>query len=183
MVPVAGNTFTFSSRAAPVSGLDFTSTGGAGATGASGGSVSGGNALGVFGVGLSASGAGGIHGKFGTEEYQSSWYVQMLDLVACDPNVQVVNIFHLIDEENLAGWQSGLYYADKSAKRSARAVRDWISRTSGRCPGTTQAWKPASKLKPPKTNAKAAKPSSKAKSKANPKSETMSKSKSAKSNK
>ena len=31
----------------------------------------------------------------------------------------VVNIFHLIDETNLSGWQSGLYFADQTPKRSA----------------------------------------------------------------
>ncbi len=33
----------------------------------------------------------------------------MLGLLACDPNVRLVNIFHLVDEPDLAGWQSGLF--------------------------------------------------------------------------
>jgi hypothetical protein len=116
--------------------------------------------IGYSGLEVSATPAGGVLGKFGTEDYQASWYLQMLDLVACDPNIQVVNIFHLIDEENLAGWQSGLYYADRTAKRSARAVRDWISRTSGACQGAERAWRPEAKagaLKPPKVTSGKAK--------------------------
>jgi hypothetical protein len=129
--------------------------------------------LGYAGFEVSASSAGGILGRFGTEDYQSSWYVQMLDLVACDPNVSVVNIFHLIDEENLAGWQSGLYFADKTPKRSARTVRDWIARTGGLCQRTEQAWRPGppaalpqATLKPPKAKPATAKAKASAKVKA-----------------
>jgi hypothetical protein len=32
--------------------------------------------------------------------------------------------FHVLDEQPLAGLQSGLYYADGAAKPSARAVHD-----------------------------------------------------------
>ncbi len=60
----------------------------------------------------------------------------MLNLVACDPNVAVVNIFHLIDESALEGWQSGLYFADQQPKQSAAAVASWISTTHGNCTGT-----------------------------------------------
>ncbi len=98
--------------------------------------------FGYSGIEVSATAAGGVLGKYGSEDYQATWYQQMLDLVACDPNVAVVNIFHLIDEENLAGWQSGLYYADKTAKRSALVVRDWIAKTGGTCQGSIHSWKP-----------------------------------------
>src|SRR4029079_19626271 len=79
---------------------------------------------GCLGTEVSATAAGGVLGRFATEDFQASWYLQMLNLVACDPNVEVVNIFHLIDEENLAGWQSGLYFADRTPKRATQAVRD-----------------------------------------------------------
>ena len=64
---------------------------------------------------VSANAAGGMVGKYATEAYQASYYTQMLDLLACDPNVRVVNIFHLVDEPNLAGWQSGLYWVGTTA--------------------------------------------------------------------
>src|SRR5262249_48975110 len=97
---------------------------------------------GYSGTEVSATGAGGVVGRFATEAFQADWYVRMLDLVACDPNVAVVNIFHLVDEASLAGWQTGLYFADHTAKRSAAAVRDWISRTGGACSGKATPWTP-----------------------------------------
>ena len=94
------------------------------------------------GVEVSATAAGGVTGAFATESYQANWYLQMLNLVACDPNVQVVNIFHLIDESNLAGWQSGLYYADQTPKQSASTVQGWIAQTNGNCQGKQTPWTP-----------------------------------------
>ena len=76
----------------------------------------------------------------------------MLNLVACDRNVNVVNIFHLLDEPNLAGWQSGLFFADQTPKRSAQVVRDWIAKTRGNCQTKLKSWTPAKpKPKQPKT--------------------------------
>jgi hypothetical protein len=110
---------------------------------------------GYTGSEVSATAAGGVLADYATEEYQASWYRQMLDLVACDPHVAVVNIFHLIDETSLAGWQSGLYFADQTPKRSAQVVRDWIARTGGRCASRSSAWSPAP-LTPPTASAAAA---------------------------
>ena len=86
----------------------------------------------------------GIYGAYATESYQASWYQEMLDLVACDPNIQFVNIFHLVDDSTLGnGWQSGLYYADQQPKQSAQTVHDWIARTGGNCAGTVHSWTPS----------------------------------------
>jgi len=98
---------------------------------------------GYTGTEVSATAAGGVIGQYATESYQSSWYVQMLDLVACDPNVRLVNIYHLLDEPALGGWQSGLYYVDRSAKAAAAAVHDWIATTGGDCRGALHPWTPA----------------------------------------
>ena len=97
---------------------------------------------GYTGSEVSATSSGGVVGSFATEDYQAQWYKQMLDLVACDPNVRVLNIFHLIDEASLAGWQSGLYYLDETPKASAQVVHDWLASTGGRCPGTVTSWTP-----------------------------------------
>ncbi|HEY3864997.1 MAG TPA: hypothetical protein VGL54_02790, partial [Solirubrobacteraceae bacterium] len=94
------------------------------------------------GTEVSAPATGGVSGGFATESYQASWYSQMLNLVACDPNVQFVNIFHLIDESSLIGWQSGLYFADQSPKMSAQTVHDWIAQTGGACQGSLNPWTP-----------------------------------------
>ena len=98
--------------------------------------------LGYVGTETSANAAGGVIGQFATETYQASWYQQLLDLLVCDPNVRVVNIYHLIDEAGLAGWQSGLYYLDRSAKASAAVVHDWIANTGGVCQGSMHQWTP-----------------------------------------
>jgi hypothetical protein len=91
----------------------------------------------------------------------------MLGLLACDPNVAFVNIFHLIDEAALEGWQSGLYYADETAKRSAQTVQAWLLQTGGACMGTVRPWTPTggAAFAPPKS----AKPRPKAKGKLKPK--------------
>jgi hypothetical protein len=91
---------------------------------------------------VSADGNGGVRGETATEAFQSSWYLQMLNYVACDPNVKVVNLFHLVDETALEGWQSGLYFAGYAPKASAAAVSGWIGQTGGSCTGATKAWTP-----------------------------------------
>ena len=98
---------------------------------------------GYSGTEVSANAAGGVVGQTATEAYQASWYLQMLQLLACDPNVRVVNIYHLIDEADLAGWQSGLYYIDRTAKQSAATVHDWLASSGGACQGTLHPWTPA----------------------------------------
>ena len=100
------------------------------------------SAFGYSGVEVSATSAGGVVGSFATEDYQASWYKQMLALLACDPNVAFVNIFHLVDEPDLAGWQSGLYYADESPKKSAGVVTSWLLQTGGNCTGIVHPWTP-----------------------------------------
>jgi hypothetical protein len=101
-----------------------------------------GGKFGYIGSETSNNSAGGLIGDFASEDYQAGWYRQMLDLLACDPNVAFVNIFHLIDESALEGWQSGLYFVDESPKKSAQTVTDWLWRTGGACTGTIHPWTP-----------------------------------------
>jgi hypothetical protein len=98
--------------------------------------------LGYSGVETSATSAGGLIGSFATQDYQASWYRQMLDLLACDPNVAFVNIFHLIDEPALEGWQSGLFFTDETPKKSAQVVTSWLLQTGGNCTGIVHPWTP-----------------------------------------
>jgi hypothetical protein len=99
-----------------------------------------------FGWEVSATTAGGVLGQWATQAYQSKWYLAMLSDVACDPNVRLVNIFHLVDEINLAGWQSGLYYADETPKQSATVVESWLTSTGATCLGKATPWIPGAKL-------------------------------------
>ena len=98
---------------------------------------------GYTGTESSATPEGGVRGETATEKFQSDWYLQMLNYVACDPNVKAVNIFHLVDESDLGtGWQSGLYYVGYQAKQSASAISQWLSQTSGNCTGAQKSWTP-----------------------------------------
>src|SRR5207253_716958 len=57
----------------------------------------------------------------------------------CQPNVTSLLIFHAFDEPNLQGWQSGVFYADATAKSSldavARATRDSRGAVVAKCAG------------------------------------------------
>lgn len=62
---------------------------------------------------------------------QADYYREALRLAACQPRVRALFIFHVWDEPDLHGWQSGLYYVDGAPKpslspfrRAADAARD-----------------------------------------------------------
>ena len=62
---------------------------------------------------------------------QADYYRQALELAACQPRVRALFIFHVWDEPDLHGWQSGLYYVNGAPKpslspfrRAANATRD-----------------------------------------------------------
>jgi hypothetical protein len=105
---------------------------------------------GYSGLEVSANSAGGMVGKFATEAYQASYYQQMLQLLSCDPNVRVINLFHLVDEPSLAGWQSGLYWVGSGtpvAKQSATMLAGWMTKTHGACQGRMVPWRPGPPVK------------------------------------
>jgi hypothetical protein len=54
---------------------------------------------------------------------QADYYEEALELAACQPTVRGLFVFHTFDEADLAGWQSGLYYADQKPKPSLPAFR------------------------------------------------------------
>ena len=59
---------------------------------------------------------------------QGSYYRRALQLAYCQPTVRGLFVFHTFDEADLGGWQSGLYFADRTPKPSLptfkRAVAD-----------------------------------------------------------
>jgi hypothetical protein len=59
---------------------------------------------------------------------QAAYYRRALELAYCQPTVRGLFVFHTFDEPNLGGWQSGLYFADRTPKPSlpafTRAVAD-----------------------------------------------------------
>lgn len=70
----------------------------------------------------------------GSEQYQADWYTKLIDDALCDADVTKVNIFKLVDETSLLGWQSGLFYAGYVPKLSATAFPAELARTEGMCP-------------------------------------------------
>src|SRR4029450_4585795 len=75
------------------------------------------------------------------ERQQAAAYDLGLRLAFCQPTVAGILLFHSPDENALASWQSGVYYADGSPKASFWAVRDSLDRARGgsitRCEGLT----------------------------------------------
>lgn len=57
------------------------------------------------------------------EATQAAYYRDAVQLAFCQPNVRGLFLFHAFDEQGLAGWQSGVYYADDTPKASLPAVR------------------------------------------------------------
>jgi hypothetical protein len=91
----------------------------------------------------SATAEGGVVPPNDSEAFQAQWYSQLVDATECDADITNVNIFKLIDESSLKGWQSGLYYVDGTAKASAAAVRNEIAKDGNACPtGTATYWAP-----------------------------------------
>jgi Cellulase (glycosyl hydrolase family 5) len=72
---------------------------------------------------------------------QAHYYREALALSACQPTVKGLFIFHTFDEIDLAGWQSGLYYADQKPKSSLpafqKAAADARAARLTRCNGTS----------------------------------------------
>ena len=100
---------------------------------------------GYGGLEVSANSAGGMVGQFASEAYQANHYKQILQLLSCDPNVRVINIFHLVDEPDLAGWRSRLYWVGAGtpvAKQTATMLTSWMAQTRGACQGKLVPWTP-----------------------------------------
>jgi hypothetical protein len=57
------------------------------------------------------------------EATQAGFYREALAMAFCQPNVRGILLFHVVDEGERPGWQSGLYYLDGTQKASVLAVR------------------------------------------------------------
>ena len=70
-------------------------------------------------------------------DVQAAYYRSALALAYCQPTVRGLFVFHTFDEPSLSGWQSGLYFADRTPKPSLapfrRAVADLRSGKRARC--------------------------------------------------
>jgi hypothetical protein len=74
-----------------------------------------------------------------SEATQAAYYRQAIELAFCQPTVKGLFLFHAFDEPALAGWQSGLYYADATPKSSLAPVRLAMEQSRrgsvAKCPG------------------------------------------------
>ena len=73
------------------------------------------------------------------EATQARYYTDLINLVKCDPTVQTLDLFHLVDEPLLLGFQSGLLRVDNSLRPSYSAVKKAIL-AAGTCP-VPHAWR------------------------------------------
>lgn len=74
------------------------------------------------------------------EATQAQIYAQLVRELSCDPAVTDVLFFHLVDEADLRGFQSGMIRADGSARPSYAAVRSAIAASAGGCSGAPRTW-------------------------------------------
>jgi hypothetical protein len=59
-----------------------------------------------------------------SEEVQARYYREAVQIACSQSTVEGLYIFHIWDEPDLLGWQSGLYYADHTPKSSQDALVD-----------------------------------------------------------
>ncbi|HET9673591.1 MAG TPA: hypothetical protein VFP31_02190 [Gaiellaceae bacterium] len=73
------------------------------------------------------------------EKTQAAYYRKAVELAFCQPNVAGIFMFLVVDDARRPGWQSGFYYADKTAKTSLAAMKQAIRQSRGgiiaKCPG------------------------------------------------
>jgi hypothetical protein len=79
------------------------------------------------------------------EETQGKYYAQLVAMMACDPDVALLNFFHAVDETNLAAWQSGLVLPDGTRRASFVQVRDAIL-ANQECHGKVAQWRHLEKV-------------------------------------
>ena len=74
------------------------------------------------------------------EGTQAQYYSDIIRFVSCDPDVRSLSFFHLVDEQDLERWQSGLLRVDDSKRASYASVKTAIAQTRGTCALTPPGW-------------------------------------------
>jgi hypothetical protein len=74
------------------------------------------------------------------EATQASYYANLIAMMACDPNVALLNFFHAVDETSLPAWQSGMVLADGTHRTSYAAVKQAIV-ANQECKGALHEWR------------------------------------------
>jgi len=79
------------------------------------------------------------------EGTQAAIYGNLIPFLACDPAVESVLFFNLVDESNLDRWQSGLLRADWTKRPAYAIVKGAITAGQTRCGGRQVQWRHAFK--------------------------------------
>ncbi len=74
------------------------------------------------------------------EATQGAYYAQLIALMACDPNVALLNFFHAVDETSLPAWQSGVVLPDGTHRASYAVVKEAIG-ANQQCQGKELQWR------------------------------------------
>jgi hypothetical protein len=74
------------------------------------------------------------------EGTQAQYYADIVRFVSCDPSVRSLSFFHLVDEQDLDRWQSGLMRVDDTKRPSFTSVKTAIAQTHGQCALTPPGW-------------------------------------------
>jgi hypothetical protein len=74
------------------------------------------------------------------EATQASYYAQLIALMACDPDVALLNFFHAVDESSLPAWQSGVVLPDGTRRASYAAVKAAVAQNR-QCRGQVASWR------------------------------------------
>ena len=74
------------------------------------------------------------------EATQGSFYGQLIAMMACDPNVALLNFFHAVDETSLPAWQSGVVLPDGTRRASFAIVKNAIM-ANQQCNGKLVEWR------------------------------------------
>jgi hypothetical protein len=84
-----------------------------------------------------------------SEQTQADYYREAIMFAECDPAVRMLSFFHLVDELDLARWQSGLERADGSHRPAYDTVKQTIAQTQGNCQDLPVTWRHLNTVKLP----------------------------------
>ena len=74
---------------------------------------------------------------------QAAYYARLAGLAACDPAVEALLLYPLVDDPQLDRFQSGQLYADLARKDSYDTMKRTIATSRGACAGALAVWAPA----------------------------------------
>jgi len=72
---------------------------------------------------------------------QAATYAQLVGAAACDPALESLDFFHLVDETSLEHFQSGLLLPDGTRRPAYDAVKQAIAGVTDGCAGVPVAWR------------------------------------------